>query len=68
MSVRVTFATAARVLTQLRRDPRTVALLLAVPCVLMILLKEVFAGEPGVFQSVGSTCLPLVLAGSDAGP
>ena len=31
MSARVTFATAARVLTQLRRDPRTVALLLARP-------------------------------------
>lgn len=34
MSARATAATAARVLSQLRRDPRTVALLLAVPSVL----------------------------------
>ena len=59
MSPRVTFATATRVLIQLRRDPRTVALLLAVPCVLMILLKEVFAGEPSVFQSIGAPLLGL---------
>jgi len=59
MSPRVTFATAARVLTQLRRDPRTVALLLAVPCVLMVLLKEVFADEQQVFQKIGGPLLGL---------
>ena len=59
MSPRVTVATAARVLTQLRRDPRTVALLLAVPCVLVTLLKEVFAGRPSVFQSIGGPLLGL---------
>jgi ABC-2 type transport system permease protein len=59
VSTRVTAATAARVLTQLRRDPRTVALLLAVPCVLVILLKEVFAGRPAVFQSIGGPLLGL---------
>ncbi len=31
MSPRVVLATAARVLTQLRRDPRTIAMLLLVP-------------------------------------
>ena len=34
-----TLATSARVLRQLRRDPRTVALLLGVPLVLMGLLR-----------------------------
>ena len=42
MSPRVTAATAQRVLTQLLRDRRTVALLLIVPSVLMVLLRYVF--------------------------
>jgi ABC-2 type transport system permease protein len=54
-----TLATAARVLSQLRRDPRTVALLLLVPCVLMILLHELFAGREGVFQNLGVPMLGL---------
>jgi ABC-2 type transport system permease protein len=37
-----TAATTRRVLQQLRHDPRTVALLLAVPAVLMVLLRYVF--------------------------
>jgi len=37
----LTWATARRVLAQLRHDPRTVAMLLAVPAVLMILLRYV---------------------------
>jgi ABC-2 type transport system permease protein len=36
-----TWATARRVLAQLRHDPRTIALLIAVPSVLMILLRYV---------------------------
>lgn len=36
-----TWATGRRVLTQLRHDPRTVAMLLAIPTVLMILLRYV---------------------------
>ncbi|HVA32478.1 MAG TPA: ABC transporter permease [Gaiellaceae bacterium] len=59
MSVRTASATAARVLTQLRRDPRTVALLLAVPVALVTLLKYVFAGEPVVFQRIGGPLLGL---------
>ena len=39
MSAAATGATALRVLTQLRRDPRTVALLLFVPAVLITLLR-----------------------------
>lgn len=57
MSVRITLATAIRVLTQLRRDPRTVALLLAVPPMLLTLLKYVFQQQPRAFQTVGA---PLV--------
>jgi ABC-2 type transport system permease protein len=50
-------ATALRVLAQLRRDPRTVALLIAVPTVLVVLLHEVFAGDEGVFQRIGAPLL-----------
>ena len=59
MSFSRTAATAARVLSQLRRDPRTLALLLAVPCVLMILVDQLFAGREEVFQSVGVPMLGL---------
>ena len=38
---RLTWATARRVLTQLRHDPRTVVMLIAVPSVLMVLLRYV---------------------------
>ena len=59
MSLRATRATAARVLAQLRRDPRTVALLLGVPVGLVILLKSLFADEPLVFQRIGGPLLGL---------
>lgn len=59
MSARAAGATALRVLTQLRRDPRTIALIIGVPCVLETLLKEVFSGRPGVFQHVGPPLLGL---------
>jgi ABC-2 type transport system permease protein len=52
-------ATALRVLTQLRRDPRTVALIVGVPCLLEFLLKEIFTGRPEVFQHVGAPLLGL---------
>jgi ABC transporter DrrB family efflux protein len=54
-----TFATAHRVLQQLRRDPRTVALLLVVPCVLLALLWAVFADSPETFDSIGAPLLAL---------
>jgi ABC-2 type transport system permease protein len=54
-----TLATAARVLSQLRRDRRTLALLIVVPCVLMILVDQLFAGREQVFQSVGVPMLGL---------
>lgn len=57
MNPRLTVATTRRVLTQLRRDPRTVALLLIVPCVLMTLLRYVFNGSPLVFDRIGPELL-----------
>ena len=59
MSARATVATAVRVLTQLRRDPRTVVLILGVPCLLEVLLEEIFSGRPQVFQHVGAPLLGL---------
>jgi ABC-2 type transport system permease protein len=57
MSLRITLATAGRVLTQLRRDHRTAALLLVVPSVLMVLLRYVFHDSPQTFDRIG---LPLL--------
>lgn len=54
-----TLATAARVVAQLRRDPRTIALLLVVPCVLVFLVDQLFADRPEVFQQVGVPLLGL---------
>jgi ABC-2 type transport system permease protein len=56
VSIRVTSATARRVLLQLRHDPRTIALLLVVPCVLVTLIKYVFSGS-GVFDRIGGPLL-----------
>jgi ABC-2 type transport system permease protein len=53
MSLRITLATAARVLRQLRRDHRTLALVLLVPPLLMTLFKYVFYGQEGTFDRVG---------------
>ena len=60
MRLRATGAVAARVLTQLRRDPRTLALVIGVPCLLETLLKELFAGRSSVFQHVGAPLLGLL--------
>ncbi|HLG10102.1 MAG TPA: ABC transporter permease [Gaiellaceae bacterium] len=59
MSLRRTLATALRVLRQLGHDPRTIVLLLAVPCVLQILVRALFADRPAVFQSLGVPLLGL---------
>lgn len=58
MSPRITFATAGRVLTQLRHDPRTVAMMLIVPAVLMTLLWWIYDGGL-VFQQIGPALLAL---------
>lgn len=54
MSFRITAATAVRVLRQIRHDPRTVVLLMAVPALLLTLMRFVFDGEPQAFQSIGA--------------
>jgi ABC-2 type transport system permease protein len=59
VSGRVTLAVTLRVLSQLRRDPRTIALIVVVPCVLETLLKELFAGSAGTFQHIGAPLLGL---------
>lgn len=57
MNYRILAATALRVLQQLRRDPRTLALLLVVPCVLLWLMSEVFGSDSRTFTRVGPALL-----------
>jgi ABC-2 type transport system permease protein len=57
LSARVTLAVAVRVLGQLRRDPRTIALLVVVPCVLVTIVRFVVDRDPFLFQRIG---VPLV--------
>jgi ABC-2 type transport system permease protein len=53
VTLRITLATAARVLRQVRRDRRTLALVLLVPPLLMTLFRYVFDGQPETFDRVG---------------
>lgn len=53
MSVAKTLATAVRVLTQLRHDRRTLALVLVVPPALLALLRYILDGSPGTFARIG---------------
>jgi ABC-2 type transport system permease protein len=57
VSAPIAAAVAARVLTQLRRDPRTVVLMLGVSPFLLTLLRGAFYQDPATFQHVGG---PLV--------
>jgi ABC-2 type transport system permease protein len=60
MSPRVLFAVAARVLTQIRRDHRTAAMLLVLPCILMTLLWWMFQDLPGdLFNRFGPALLAM---------
>ena len=54
-----TLATAHRVLRQLRGDPRTMVLLLGVPCLLLGLLAWVFDATPQTFDRVGPVLLAI---------
>jgi ABC-2 type transport system permease protein len=61
---RIVGATALRVMQQLRRDPRTLAMIIVVPCVLILLLKYVLEGQEGSFNRVGGPLVglfPLIL-------
>jgi ABC-2 type transport system permease protein len=57
MNLRVTLATARRVLGQLHHDRRTLAMLLLVPCVLIALLAWLFSDTPQVFDRIGPALL-----------
>jgi ABC-2 type transport system permease protein len=59
MSGRATGATAIRVLRQLRHDPRTIALIVGVPCLLLFLLDRLFADQPGTFDRIGGPMVGL---------
>ncbi len=61
LTPRSTGAVTTRVLTQLRRDHRTLAMLLVLPCALMALLWWMFDGLPGNgFSSLGPALLALI--------
>ncbi|MEZ3179413.1 ABC transporter permease [Streptomyces pimonensis] len=57
LSASRTTATAARVLRQLRHDPRTIALMLLVPCLMLFLLRYVFDGSARTFDDIGASLL-----------
>ncbi len=59
MNPRAAVATALRVLTQLRHDPRTLALIFAVPCILLFLLDHLFADQPETFDRIGGPMVGL---------
>jgi ABC-2 type transport system permease protein len=56
LNPRLTIATAGRVLQQVRADPRTLGLLMVVPCVLIGLLAWMFTGT-GMFDRIGAPLL-----------
>ena len=60
MTPRILAAVAGRVLTQLRRDRRTLALLLVLPCLLITLLWWMFKDGP-VFDQVGLAMFPFIV-------
>ncbi|MDN5758551.1 MAG: ABC transporter permease [Tomitella sp.] len=66
MSARAYGATSVRVLAQLRADPRTVALIVAVPTLLITLLYFVYQGQdsppgvPSIFDRVGVSMLGIL--------
>lgn len=59
MNPRRTLATAGRVLQQLRHDPRSIALMLVAPSLLVGLFAWLFADKEGVFDQFGGAVLAL---------
>lgn len=61
MSPRITIAVALRVLRQLRRDHRTLAMLVVVPCLILALVRWMFEEVPGPgFQGLAPAMLALI--------
>lgn len=59
MNGRRLFATAGRVLRQLRHDPRSIALMLVAPSLLVGLFAWLFSDQDGVFDQFGGAILAL---------
>lgn len=57
MSTKRMWATVRRILAQLLHDPRTIALMLLAPCLLMTILKYLYLNSPLVFQQVAGSLL-----------
>lgn len=57
MNIRRIWATALRILQQLRHDPRSLALMIMAPIFLMSILKFVYQGQPNSFQLVAGSML-----------
>ena len=59
MNLRITAAVAGRVLTQIRRDHRTLAMLLVLPCLLITLLWWMYVDAGPVFDRIGPALLAI---------
>jgi ABC-2 type transport system permease protein len=59
MSARILFSTTWRILTQLRHDRRTIAMIIVVPLVLLTLVYYLFENRPGTFDAIGLIMLGL---------
>lgn len=57
MTPRITLAVAGRVLAQLRRDHRTVAMMILLPCLLVTLMWWMFLDNEATFDRVGGAML-----------
>ena len=57
MNLKRLFSNALRILQQLKHDPRTIALLIVAPALLMTILKYVYTADDQVFQRVGVSLL-----------
>ncbi|MGH3655132.1 MAG: ABC transporter permease [Micromonosporaceae bacterium] len=53
MSPKITLVTAGRVLNQIRHDPRTIALIVLVPSLLITLMYFIFDSQPAIFDRIG---------------
>jgi ABC-2 type transport system permease protein len=57
--LRVTFATAGRILQQLSHDHRTLGLIFVVPCLLLALLAWIFSNNERMFDTLGPSLLAI---------
>lgn len=55
--LRVTFSTASRIMRQLSHDPRTIALIFVVPCLLIALLRWLFSDNMTTFNHIAPALL-----------